>query len=232
MTETANNSALVPMTSLLRQQLEEYLEKQWAMSWMEQRSLINSTVSLNEAGVRKALTISKTYKLPLDVIAMIPTKQGLKPYIMARGIIFRLQTDPRGLKGISTEVLQWPTPDNLETETNTAATLDTIVMKCETKAVRRAGIMATGIPFPLYEEEMEWQAQVAHKAMERATVEGEVRELDESTSNNAAELLALAFAAGMSLDEVLEKLNLSDVSELGTVSDFDEALEALGLKVE
>ena len=70
MAETTN-SALVPMTSLLKQQLEEYLEKQWAMPWIEQRTLINSTVSLNEAGVRKALTISKTYKLPLDVIATV-----------------------------------------------------------------------------------------------------------------------------------------------------------------
>ena len=253
----SNNHSLVP----LRKELEQYLNIQLAMPWQEQRQLLTSTQSINESGVNKVVAMAKSYKLPLDVFALIPTKQGMKPYVLAKGIVFRLQMDLRGLESIIPEILHWATVEepwarvkctikfkdgsefvahashSAESEGNPKWTPDFITMKCETKAVRRCGEKAVGIPFPVYESEMEWKSWKNNQDV----VEGEVAEVGEV--GNIAEFLSkLMMEYGIQPMELPEKLGLESMDEVepfvfanlgverwGEIKDLGEAVKTLGL---
>ena len=233
-----------------RRQFEEYLKAQLALPWQKQRELIQSTMPLREDGVKKAVMMAKAYQLPLDTIAMIPSgKRGLQPYVMERGINFRLQMDPRGLQSIETEILHWATREepyarvrctikfrdgstfvahashSAASESNPNWTPDFITMKAETKARRRAGIAAVGIPFPVWESEMEYREWEAQRALAE-TVEGEARPIDEL---EGPQFLAQAFAVGWTYDQVLERLGVSKFAEIKEkYGSYEAALEALG----
>ena len=256
--QASNNHALALVP--LRKELEQYLNLQLAMPWTEQRQFLTSTVSINESGVKKVVSMAQTYKLPLDVFALIPTKQGLKPYVKANGIVFRLQMDHRGILSIVPEILHWATVEepwayvrctikfkdgsefvahashSTDSEGNLKSTPDYITMKCETKAVRRCGEKAVGIPFPVYESEMEYKSWESGQV-----IEGEVIEL--GVVNNIAEFLSklmtdydvqpmeLPGRLGLkSMDEVepfvFAKLN---VERWGEIKDLDKAVVSLGL---
>ncbi len=239
----------------------DYLRRQLALPWKEQRSLIQCRDSLNEAGVRKAVEIAALYRLPLDQIAMIRKGGRLVPYVMARGINWRLQMDPRGLKSITTEILKWATREDpearvrctvefangerfvahsshsLASESNPEATPDFITKKCETQAMRRAGLMAVGIPFMTYEDELdfqEWRTEVE----KRKAIEAEVKEL--KTPRNVGEFLVGAFNKGLTMGDILGKLGLESPGEIedavfaklnikawSEIEDLDEALDEL-----
>ena len=240
---TPHNGSNLSSTALITaRQAENHLKEQLSLSWTDQRGLINCATALNEAGVRKAVQIAKTYQLPLNLIHMINTKQGMKPYVGADAVMFRLQIDPRGLRSIETEILQWATTEKPEararatvtfadgsrfvrhashssvSENNPSWTPDFITMKCETKAMRRVGKAAVPIPFPVFEdfaEFKEWENR--HRD---DVVEGQVRE-----SMNMAEFLAEMFKRGYaSVEEMAKRVG---VDKLEDIVDYKEALNAI-----
>jgi len=250
--------SLVP----LQKELQQYMEYQLTMPWTEQRQLLTSQKAINESGVKKVVAMAKAYKLPLDVFALIPTKQGMKPYVLAKGIVFRLQMDFRGIESIIPEILHWATVEepwakvkctirfkdgsefvkhashSADSEGNPNWTPDFITMKCETKAVRRCGELAVGIPFPVYEAAMEWNAWETKQAV----VEGEFKVLGEV--NNFAEFLSnLMLDYNIQPMELPERLGIESMDQVeahvyktlkieswGQIEKLDEAVVALGLK--
>jgi len=231
----------------LPEHIQSYLVKQWELPWQQQRQLINCSESLAEIGVQKAVAMSKAYHLPLDVIAMIPTKQGLKPYIMETGVVFRLQWDYRRLKSIIPEVEKYATKEDPEARVKCTVefqdgskfvnyscrssedepyewTPGSITKKCVTSAIRRAGLTATGIPFPVWEELIEWEETKARKIINQVEETG-VPESDRG--RKLTEFLKTCYASGLNLETIQEKLG-----PINEITDFEEALKKLGLKGE
>jgi len=231
----------------LPEHIRSYLVKQWELPWQRQRLLINSSESLGEAGVQMAVAMSRAYHLPLDVIAMVSTKQGLKPYVMEKGVVFRLQWDYRGLKSIIPEIEKYATKEDPEARVkctiefwdgskfvNYSArssederyewTPGAITKKCVTSAIRRAGLTATGIPFPVWEEFIEWEETKARKIINQVE-ETEVPESDRG--RKLTEFLKTCYASGLNLETIQEKLG-----PINEITDFGEALKKLDLKGE
>ena len=172
--------------------------------------------------------------------------------------------DPRGLKSIEPEILKWATRDDTEarvrcvvefwngerfvahsshsmhSENNPDATPDFITKKCETQAMRRAGLMAVGIPFMTYEDEVDFQAWKTDLERKQA-VEGEVREI--GTVRNAGEFIVALFQRGYELGKILGTLGLESPGEIETavfgvlgidtwdkIQDLDKAIVSLGFE--
>lgn len=85
------------------------IEEQYKLPWEDRRKLISfeGSATLNETGVDFATAIARQYQLPVSCIALIATKQGLRPYVTADGMLFRLHHDSRGPVTITTEMLDW-----------------------------------------------------------------------------------------------------------------------------
>jgi hypothetical protein len=198
---------LVPVAS------DEYykmMEREWALDIREQRKIVRSSGSqlVSDAGIKRAVEMSRSYNVPLGAICFIPAGKEMIPYVTAEGIKWAYRLDTRGAAGIITTFIQFPTPEvpvaicraevkfrdgscyvghglaSPDQKANKDMSLPDIAMKAETKSVRRAIQNAIAFPFSVYEDAIEvaergWQAM--NKYEEKLnTVDGTATELVEN----------------------------------------------------
>lgn len=227
------------------------LEEQYSLPWEERRSLIpfEGRHALTQQGVEYATKLARQYQLPLTSLALIATQNGLRPYVTAEGMVFRLHHDPRGVPSIETEVLDWGDTTGRarvratvrigearyvshaqltleeERKRNPRADMDTVVMKAETKSIRRACQRAVGIPFPVYEEAREYVEESPYReAKFGAAIDAEFRDITNGAFPNAAEFLAACKRElGMDRAAVEEALGM----RVDEIVDFDTAYRVL-----
>jgi len=183
----SNSNELVPVGFSFNKALEQ-IEKEWKLDWKEARKLLRvaGSVMLNEASVREAIQMAEAYNLPLRALAMIPTKNGVQPYVTADGFRWAFRIDPRQAKGIKTEIVKFPWDSSdqdqervavvkaqaefLDGSTYTAYgaassvkagrenfTDEDLIMLAETKAIRRCLVNAIAFPFRPVEDVLEEQ---------------------------------------------------------------------------
>lgn len=238
-----------------------YLEHQYALSYEEKLQLIqhDDRYRPTEMAIDQIVGMARLYSLPLTAMAFIPSRTGGQPYIKWEGINWRLQLDPRGLKSMYAEPVQWPSKDNsyravfkgvvefnngqtfiafgsASKESNPSSSTDDNIMRAETKSLRRAGVRAVAIPFPVFEEYVEWQdGERARKTVTQTAYSEETASRQQANPRqNEAEftigtLLALAVKQNLSIEDICARLG---VSNLGEIKDARLAARDLGLSVE
>jgi hypothetical protein len=157
--------------------MQDLAKKEYGFSWQQQRALIRCSHALSEEEVRVTVELARTHGLPVSAMGLVVSKNGLRPCITREGTLMKLHTDPRGLDGIETEVLQWADEANgcvarvkctvkvngkpfvdyaqhsksIEDSPNVSP--EAITMKCIDQAITRAVRLAAGSTMPSYEEE-------------------------------------------------------------------------------
>lgn len=168
------------------------MDAQFGLPLNEQVKLmvVPPTLRPDEELIRAASQLARSARIPLWGINLIPTKNGIKPYINADGIKFRLANDERGVSSNTADVLQFPTGNGslavvkrtitlrngqvyqglgavvVDSQWNPANSL----LKADTKANRRAGYdaIASAVGLPMYDED-------ADRSNGSEVVEGEFR---------------------------------------------------------
>ena len=212
----------------------------------QRRALIRSEGgTITDYQVEIITNAARRYLLPVSAMALIPTRTGVNPYVTADGFLWRVHNDSRGRASIDVDILQWADENHPvarakarvtfqdgtyatdvaqlsldeEKKRNPKASFDTINKKVSTSAVRRACAKSVGIPFPVFEEYIEFERTPVSPPREHI-------QKPEDKIRNIAEFLAEAWNNyGVKEGEILGILGISNLSE---ISDFDEALERLG----
>lgn len=157
--------------------MQDMATKEYGFPWQQQRSLIRCKHALSEEEVRTTVELAKMHLLPVSAMGLVISHGGLRPCITREGLLLTLHTDPRGLDGIETEVLQWADAQNgyvartkctvtlngkrfvefaqhsKEKEGAPNVSAEDITAKCIDKAIVRAARIAIGSTLPSYEEE-------------------------------------------------------------------------------
>jgi len=228
----SDEKALAPVQWNFDQALS-YIQKEWDLDWKEARKLLRvaGAAVINEMSVREAIEIARAYNLPLRAIALIPTQNGLQPYVSADGFRWAFRTDPRKPKSIETEILKypWDTEERVAVVRAVATfedgsvytaygaaskskrgrdlfTDEDLLMLAETKAVRRCLVNAIAFPFRPVEDVLEEQnTPVAEKPViiqeEKAPFN-----IDTFVPKNIVEALATARSELNLTPEILNKV--------------------------
>lgn len=241
-------------------EIVNYLESQYSLPYDELLSIVayDAKYPPSERGMKQLVTMAKMYQLPVTALAYIPTKTGGQPYVKAEGVNWRLQLDLRGLKAMYAEPVQWPTKENgwrvifkgivefangqvftayasLSKETEPYTTVDNLIMKCSTKAIRRAGIIAVAIPFPVFEEFADWEESERRRSPTGRVTDMRTGEVIDSTTTEVepgpsytiGNLAADALAKGIGFEDLCKKLGVSNIGEITSPL---EAAYKLGIK--
>ncbi len=221
--DEAKRAQLEPVESE-KKKLYDQLEEQYILPWEQQRALIRSQSPLTEPGVKLALSVARSFGLPLQGVNVIPSQAGPQIYVNSDGIRWRLHTDPRGIKE-SSGVIEHPCTKE-EPWVRAVATIilndgslfknigsvpanpanplevSNAEMKAVTKAKRRSGIDAVGVALPIYEDYVEWEED-QRATRQKASVEGEFKEVTVTVPTNLAELLQWITQNGHTTEEAV-----------------------------
>ena len=216
----------------------------------------------NEEGVLIIKAIARAWTLPLGCMAWISSRGGGGgPYITFEGVLYRIHKDPRQVMAITTSIIERPTKENGFTivvngtcKFASGAEFSAIgavseserselghggrYLLADTKAARRACMRAVGVPFPVYEDMLEFEEQQKSMATSNARGGGFARsesssEVTRSTVAQAVAgkpvdgtgaLLAEALGKGIKLNDMLTRLG---VTELYQITDIVAARETL-----
>lgn len=230
----------------------EYIQREWELDWKEARKLLRTagTAILNEAAVREAIEMAKAYNLPLRAIAIIPTKQGVQPYVTADGFRWAFRLDPRGAKSIKTEIIRfpWESPDqriavakaiaefadgsvytaygaaSADKRSHSDFTDEDLILLAETKAVRRCLVNAIAFPFRPVEDLLEEESRQADN---NEVIDQPVVEVKIDQPKNMLQVLILARKKlNLTDEQIFAALGTNDpISTFG--NQFQEAWEIL-----
>ena len=204
------------------------LKDQYKMPWEQQRALIVSETPLTQFGTQLAVRTARSFGLPLQGVNIIVTKRGEpKVYVNSYGVNWLLQLDPRGLKSMRHEIIHRPSQQEPWVEAkaviefNNGATFENMgvvetlpgpgvgnaSMKSVTKAYRRAGVLAAGVPLPMAEEFYDYADEQRQIGKSVDTIDGEYREAQQKPivePKNLSELLVWVDQVGHTTDEAVQ----------------------------
>ncbi len=224
--EKTETALTVPDEKDARKLLFKQLDEQYTLPWKEQAALIRSETPMTERGVALALRVARSFGLPLQGINIITNKRGeANVYVNADGLRWRLHTDPRGLKKSFVEITHRPTKDEPWIEavativmnddssfTNigvvssppSSPNIGNDMMKCTTKALRRASVGAVGVALPIAEDFLEWVDEERKAGKKVDIIDAEYKEMQSTPvtePKNLAELFVWIEQHSHALDE-------------------------------
>ena len=199
----------------------------------------------NENGIAIIKAMARAWHIPLGCMSWISTKMGGAPYITFEGILYRIHHDPRGVSAITTEIVEMPKKENEMTvvikgfvqmgDNKVFSAFGSVsqverpdlgtggrLLLADTKACRRSCMRAVGVPFPVYEDMIEYEkeqsVQTTYAARGGSSSSRPITIIEKPKDmDSVGALLAEALGRGMKMNDLLAKLGVEEIKDIQDV---------------